>query len=507
MKAKLPASVVIVGGGTAGWITAAVLSRAWGHKEGAPTITLVESPQVATVGVGESSIPPLRTLLSIIGVDEREWMKHSNATFKCALKLAAWGGESSQPYYYHPLFCWGENESEFFDGWLHAQRHEGFDKPFDRSFFGSHLAEAGKAPKMGHEPPNAGRMQYAYHLDAALCADYLRGWCEDRGIRHVLDHVTGVSLDDTGNVDKIHTRESGDLQGEIYFDCTGFRGLIINKALGEPFESYSDTLFCDSAIAISSYPTSGVGSLGSETTATALSAGWSWDIPLQNRHGMGYVFSSSELDADAAERELREHIGVDEKQSDAHLIKMRVGRCRRAWVANCVSVGLSTGFIEPLESTSIFCIQAGIVEYLRCIDLDVPEQEQKSTYNKRIGDLFEGIRDFVLAHYHLAGRDDSEFWRACRHHTNLPDSLRAILERWDDDGDVHDLLMAHPSAAVVGKTSWLCVFAGLNRLPRRERKGAAAYPTHKDLLQRTEALRADAALHADHFAYFNPSAD
>ena len=503
MKGKHPASVVIVGGGTAGWMTASVLSRAWGNREDAPVITLVESPQVATVGVGESSIPPLRTLLSIIGVDEKKWMRHANATFKSALKLSGWGGKSSRPYYYHPLFCWGENETSFFDDWLHARRHEGFNEPFDFCFYGSHLAEAGKAPKMGHEAPNAGRMQYAYHLDAALCADYLRGWCSDRGIRHVLDHVTGISLDDKGRVANVHTRQSGDLKGDIYFDCTGFRGLIINQALGEPFESYSDVLFCDSAVAISSFPQTGVGSLGSETTATALSAGWSWDIPLQNRHGTGYVFSSGELEPDEAERELRQHIGVDVEQGDTHLIKMRVGRCRRAWVANCVSVGLSTGFIEPLESTSIFCIQSGIVEYLRCLGQYESEAEQQTAYNKRIGDLFEGIRDFVLAHYHLSGRDDSEFWRACCHHANVPDSLQTILERWDEDGDVDDLLLAHPSTAIVGKTSWLCIFAGLDRLPGRERKGALKGATSKDLMRRIEELRADAALHADHFAYFN----
>lgn len=501
MKHKLPASIVIVGGGTAGWITAAVLSRAWG--EDGPSITLVESPQVATVGVGESSIPPLRTLLSIIGVDEQDWMRHTNATFKTALKLSNWGGKSSRPHYYHPLFCWGENESQFFDNWLHARRFENFKEPFDACFYGSHLAAASKAPKMGHEAPNAGRMQYAYHLDAALCADYLSGWCRDRGIRHILDHVDGVSLDDKGDVESVHTKTNGDLRGELFFDCTGFRGLIINKALGEPFESFSDTLYCDSAIAISTYPEAGEGKLGSATTATALSAGWSWDIPLQNRHGTGYVFSSSELDPDKAERELRAHLGEDVEQGDAHLIKMRVGRCRRAWVGNCIAVGLSTGFIEPLESTSIFCIQAGVVEYLRCLGESETEQEQRETYNKRVNDLFEGIRDFVLAHYHLSGRDDSEFWRAYRNHTNLPDSLQAILDRWDADGDIAEVLRTHPSTAIVGMTSWLCIFAGLDRFPETGKHRSGSKTTKAELAQRVAGLRADADLYSDHFSYFN----
>jgi tryptophan 6-halogenase len=501
MKGKLPASIVIVGGGTAGWITASVLSRNWGDN--GPSITLVESPQVATVGVGESSIPPLRTLLSIIGVDEQDWMRHTNATFKTALKLSNWGGPSSRRDYYHPLFCWGENESEFFDDWLHAHRFEGFDEPFDACFYGSHLAAASKAPKQGTEAPNAGRMQYAYHLDAALCADYLSGWCRDRGVRHILDHVDGVSLDEKGGVESVHTKSNGDLRGELFFDCTGFRGLIINKALGEPFESFSDTLYCDSAIAISTFPEPGEGRLESTTTATALSAGWSWDIPLQNRHGTGYVFSSSELEPDQAEGELRAHLGEDVEQGDANLIKMRVGRCRRAWVGNCISVGLSTGFIEPLESTSIFCIQAGVVEYLRCLGACETEQAQRDTYNKRVNDLFEGIRDFVLAHYHLSGRDDSEFWRAYRNHSNLPESLQAILERWDADGDISDVLRNHPSTAIVGMTSWLCIFAGLDRLPRAGKYSAGSRTAKPKLAQRVAELAADAKTYSDHFSYFN----
>ena len=488
-----PESIVIVGGGTAGWITAAFLCRAWGDS--GPAITLVESPQVATVGVGESTIPPFRRLLASLGIDESDWMPKCNATYKCASSFVDWSQVGE--HYYHPLFCWGEDSADLFHSWHEEWASGNCNEPFDSCFQAVHLARGRRSPRhrlRAHSP-----IQYAYHLDAALFANYLRDWSCSHGVRRIEDHVTSVSTLPDGKISNLQTRNSGPLSGDYFFDCTGFRGLLINEALQEPFVSYSDALFCDSAVAVmSSRGTSD--QIDCATTATALSAGWSWNVPLTHRNGNGYVYSSMELSPDDAANELVAHLGRENIIGEPRQIQMRVGRTRRAWVSNCISIGLSAGFIEPLEATAIFCIQYGIAQFVAALRQHPTESQRRAAYNTSLQDLFEGIRDFIVLHYHLTTREDSEFWRANKYHAGLPSSLQAILTGWRAGEDVGQLLADSQSAAFVSSASWHCILAGMGCLPPRggseknqstqisERVGqltkdALGYPMHFDALR------------------------
>jgi tryptophan halogenase len=480
-------------------MSAALLSRAWGDAD-APAITVIESPQVERVGVGESSIPALPRLLRALGIDEADWLKRCQATFKSTLHFVGWGTDPRQDYY-HPLFCWGEDDPALFHDWLRASRHEGLGEPFDSCFQGVHLSRLRRAPRSEADPPYQSAVQYAYHLDAALFAEYLKEWSCRRGVRLLADHVTEIGLATDGGIGHLTTKENGRLSAEFYVDCTGFRGLLINGALGEPFVSYSDYLLNDSAIAISTFNDQPGRRTPCETKATAMDAGWEWDIPLQHRHGTGYVYSSNHLTREAAERELRAHLG-DVRQSDARHIKMRVGRTRRAWVRNCLSVGLSTGFIEPLESTSIFCIQYGLAQFLLCLKQHEDETAQRDAYNESMRLVFEGIRDFVFVHFHLAEREDTPFWRDYRNNRR-PDRLEAILSGWERGEDIEGLLAEHPVAALVKPCSWYCILVGNRRLPGPATVESAARrpPAGARLAERIRELGERSETYGDHTAY------
>ncbi|MEM7405534.1 MAG: tryptophan halogenase family protein [Pseudomonadota bacterium] len=491
-------NLVIVGGGTAGWIAASMLSRPWNGP--APNVTLVESPNIERVGVGESSIPSLRRLISTLRIDEKDFMQRCQATYKCSLHLVDWrretGSKSGRTDYYHPLFRWGEDQPEWFREWLHARAHEDHEEDFDFSCFaGAHLANERRSPKTAIGDDHSTTLQYAYHLDAALFAEYLAEWSTARGVTRVLANVTNVGMTESGDISHVSTDTAGDLHGDLFIDCTGFRGLLINGALNVPFESYQDTLFCDAAVAISTFKPEPLHEIPCETRATAMDAGWIWDIPLRHRHGCGYVYSSRHLSTDEAEAELRRHLNGLE-QSDARHIRMRVGRNQHIWKRNCVSVGLSAGFVEPLESTSIFCIQNGVAELLRVLREDTPMDRRRDKYNHLMGDLIDGIRDFVAAHYYLSDRNDTDFWRANRADERLPDSLVEILDAWRAGDDIDSLLQAHGSSRVVSPASWYCVFAGSGVLPNRVARRSET--TLTKVVQRGREARSLARDAADH---------
>lgn len=492
-----PQSIVIVGGGTAGWLTAAVLCKAW-PRAGGPTITLIESPDVGTIGVGESSIPPLRRLLVNLGMDESDWMPKCNATFKCASRFVGWSDLNASDQYHHPLFCWGEDQGDFLSSWLCERQAGRCDAPFDACFQATHLARLRKAPKQ--RLADAGTVQYAYHLDASLFANYLREWACCQGVTRIEDHVTGVKLSSEQHIGHLNTANHGEVSAEWFFDCTGFRGLLINQALAEPFVSYSNELFCDSAVAVMTTPNE-PRQVEPVTTATALKAGWAWNVPLVHRNGTGYVYSSNELTPDQATQELLTHLHGVETLNEPRHIRMRVGRTRRTWVGNCISVGLSAGFIEPLESTAIFCIQFAVVHLLmllRQLDSDSARDE----YNRTIQGLFEGLRDFIVLHYHLTAREDTAFWKANKYHSAIPDSLQELLGVWRNGGDICPLLEKSSGSLLVGPVSWHCILAGMHCLPA----AAAEMKTligSDSIAARVAQLREAAAGYPDHFQFLN----
>ncbi|MFK8114814.1 MAG: tryptophan halogenase family protein [Rubripirellula sp.] len=492
-----PKSVVIVGGGAAGWITAAMLVRSWREET---KITVIESPTVGRVGVGESTIPSIQTLLRFLGIDEHEFIRRTQATFKCTLHLVGWNDGVTQKDGYHPLFGWHEERPEVLEEWACCAGDDPASRPdFCDYFLGVQLARHFKSPKREDDGAHVGAVQYAYHLDAVLMADFLKEWAVQRGVVLVEDNVVAVHRSADGQLASVQTDANGSFASDTFFDCTGFRGLLINEALQERYVSYADDLFCDSAVAIRSYPDWETRNMACETRATALRGGWCWEVPLQTRQGNGYVYSSRELSQSQAEDELLQHLG-DVKVSEPRHLKMKVGRVDRAWVKNCLAVGLSAGFVEPLESTSIFAIQFAVSQYLLGLRASDDEAAERDAFNQTNADFYDGIRDFIVAHYCLAGRRDTEFWRENTHRTQLPALLEEVLELWDRGDCLDSFLRNSSSRHLVGPVSWYCVLTSLNRLPGIVKPPHAS--VDRRFQQRVEDAIQSAKSFPDHRQYF-----
>jgi tryptophan 6-halogenase len=436
--------VVIVGGGTAGWMTASHLKKALPGID----ITLVESSNIKSVGVGEATFSTIKLFFDFLGLDESEWMPACNASYKLAIKFVDWragGGHFFHPFQRYDVVD-GFNLGEW---WFKLKRQ---DEPFDYScFLVPAMCDAQRSPRFLDGRVYDDKVQsyfgvdlqgkkniiaehrvqypYAYHFDAGLVAEFLKGYAMRRGVRQVIDDVAEVALNDDGGIDHLVTKEHGALWADLYVDCTGFRGLLINKALREPFIPFSASLLCDSAVAMQVPRDIEVHGINPFTTATALDAGWVWDIPLYGRIGTGYVYSSQFLSREAAEAELRRHLGPASDGVRASHIQMRIGRCRRSWVKNCVAVGLASGFVEPLESTGIFFIQHGIEELVNHFPGAVPDEGTVASYNRVVSDCIDGVRDFLILHYRASDRADSEFWQATKR-VEVSAELEDRLELW-----------------------------------------------------------------------------
>jgi len=441
-------NVVIVGGGSAGWMTAAYLRRAL--DEGVK-ISLVESANIPTVGVGEATFSTIKLFFDFLGLDEREWMPECNAAYKLAIKFVDWNAQ--RQHFYHPFQRYqtveGFSTSEW---WLKiASRHDvgPFDyncfiipalcdqkrspKGFDGKVFDDQVTEY-FTPERAFQKNMLSDLRiqypYAYHFNAGLLATFMMNYAILRGVKRISDDVVDVKLAEDGSIAHIVTKKNGNISGDLFIDCTGFRGLLINKALDEPFISFSDSLLCDSAIAMQIPRDVAKEGINPYTTATALSSGWVWNIPLYGRDGTGYVYSSSFISPDEAEREFRAHLGNASNNCNPLHIRMRVGRNRNSWVKNCVSIGLSSGFVEPLESTGIFFIQHGIEELVSHFPGILIDEELVKSYNRAVADCIDGVREFLTLHYCAGTRADTPFWRATKHDLVIPESLQERLKLW-----------------------------------------------------------------------------
>ncbi len=445
MRQKIE-SVIIVGGGSAGWMTAAYLNKALGESV---QINLVESATISTIGVGEATFSTIKLFFDFLGLDEREWMPSCNAAYKLAIKFVNWNAE--RQHFYHPFQRYeivdGFNIAEW---WLklkedmNAYDYSCFTIPalcdrkrspryLDGRVFDSKVEEQFK-PEQAFQKNVLLDLKiqypYAYHFNASLLANFLKDFAMQNGVEQILDEVLDVKLAEDGSIAHLATKEHGDIKGDLFIDCTGFRGLLINKALGEPFIPFSNSLLCDSAIALQVPRDIATEGINPYTTATALSAGWVWNIPLYGRDGTGYVYSSAFASQEEAEKEFREHLGSASDNLNPLHIKMRIGRNRNSWVKNCVAIGLSSGFVEPLESTGIFFIQHGIEQLVA----DFPDKsfndELVKSYNKAVANCIDGIRDFLILHYYCSSRCDTPFWEATRHELMIPEALKERLKLW-----------------------------------------------------------------------------
>jgi tryptophan 6-halogenase len=455
-----PFHFCILGGGTAGWMTACLLARKWPQHK----VTVVESPEIGIIGVGEGSTPQLRAFFQTLGIDEREWMPRCNATYKTGISFHGWSERPGFEHYFHPF----QTEIDYRTAphfFFHTQaRRTGRDvwaHP-DRFFISAHLAAKRLAPIPAENFPFD--IAYGYHFDAHLVGAFLRDHAVEKlSVQHLERTVRGVELAQNGDVASLNLDDGEAFAADFFIDCSGFRSAILQQAMGERFISFADNLFNDSAVAM---PTpNDEGELPCETLATALSAGWTWRIPLTNRAGNGYVYSSSYVSADEAERELRAHLGLLDSAVEARHLKMRVGRVERSWARNCLAVGLSQGFIEPLEATALHIVQATVEGFIDAFEHGGFTNQHADAFNNAINSRYEGIRDYIVAHYRLSQRSDSDYWRANAANDKLSDSLKSLMTCWFTGKDLQQEVQQQGISGYYAALSWHCIFAGYGTFP------------------------------------------
>jgi 2-polyprenyl-6-methoxyphenol hydroxylase-like FAD-dependent oxidoreductase len=456
-----PQHIAIVGGGTAGWMTACLLRQRW--RERGIAVSLVESAEIGTVGVGEGSTPYLRRFFATLGIAERDWMPVCDATYKCGIRFPGWSSVPGYESYVHPFFNEADRElgNLFFTNACLRRRGQAADANPQDFFLAAELARQRLAPLYRQAGPGT---DYAYHFDAGKLGAFLRTHATGLGVRHVVDTVARVERLENGDIAALQLSSGERIAADLFVDCSGFKGLLINEALGEPFLPYRDNLFNDHAIAIATPLVEGE-DIPSETVSAALRHGWAWQLPLTTRHGNGYVYSSDFVSDDEAERELREHLGAAAEGATARRLRMRVGRVERHWSRNCVAIGLAQGFIEPLEATALMLIQFSVEGFIAALEADGFGRGRQDAYNRRVNEMFEGVRDYVVAHYQLNTRRDTDYWRANRAHRRISDRLASLLDVWDRGGDFEAELESHGSALMYLRPSWYALFAGMGRFP------------------------------------------
>ena len=429
--------IIITGGGTAGWLSAAFLSQQLPISSGRNIqITVIEASDIPTVGVGEATVPSLRETLAACGIPEIDFLRSCGATFKHGIKFVNWRetpqdkvGES----YFHPfgaplqvgsvspLRAWSQ---------LPPETRGNIADLFSVQ---SEMAETGRAPKHMKDRPYDGALSYAYHLDAGKFAEYLKQRFRAQGVNHIIGKVAKVDVQpDSDNISSLEMEDGTTHSADLYIDCTGFAARLINADKQNEFIDKTDVLFVDRAVT-TRLPTKGISSINGYTTCTAQSAGWIWDIVLQNRRGVGHVYSSKHIDDTQAKSELASYLKCDEDELETRKLNMRIGYHQQQWRGNCVAIGLSSGFLEPLESTGIYLTEMANWALVDLLPRFMAGGNPQTQYSQAMSHHYENIVDFLKLHYAISGRRDSDFWRDNANTNSWPDSLKHYLESWKND--------------------------------------------------------------------------
>lgn len=457
---KGPLRLVIVGGGTAGWMAANLFAQRWGRERA--EVTLIESPEIGIIGVGEGSTPSLKRFFEVLGIAEADWMPACNATYKASIRFKDWSPASGLADYSHPFLTQVDLHTEEAFTLNCRNRRLGHPVPTrpDDFFLNGVLAAQGKAPIAPAHFPF--RMEYGYHFDSALLGAYLRDTAVARGVVHLARKVVGHERAGNGNLTAVLTERGERVEGDLFVDCSGFAALLMEGALEVPFRSFKDNLFNDSAVVI---PTPLAGEPPVETTSTALSSGWMWSIPLTSRVGNGYVYSADFLSADAAEAELRAALGLRDSPIEARRLSFRVGQRERHWDHNCLAVGLAQGFIEPLEATALHLVLNTVELFIDSFERGNFTARERDSFNAVLSERIEQVRDYIVAHYKLNTRDDSDYWRANRENMSLSEPLLHILDVWFRRGDLGGELERQGHLSHFTSASWHCLLAGYGAFP------------------------------------------
>ncbi|MCO7227235.1 tryptophan halogenase family protein [Pleionea sp. CnH1-48] len=518
--------VLIVGGGSAGWMTAAYLNGALNYQGRMKNveITLVESPDIPRISVGEATIPSICHLLSVVGLNELKFMRATDATFKQSIKYVNWVNNDNS-FYHHPfsrLRTLPIDRSGLM--WLASDRKIPFMETCSTQPI---ICEMGLAPQMLTRWDMGEPLSYAYHMNAQKFADYLRDFSVSRGVKHILANVTDVKMnpDKNQHIAAIRTDQEHRLEADLFVDCTGFRSKLIEEKLGVEFEDCSQWLLCDRAVTMHiPYDRFYPGMVRPYTTATALSNGWIWDIPMQNQRSVGYVHSSHFISEEDAEKEMRAYQGEGTDDLNSRFVHFKVGRRHKNWEGNCVAIGLSGGFIEPLESTGLYLSDLGVVMLAEHFPYDNNNMELLAhRYNRILSNRFYEILDFINMHYCMTRRTDTEFWKEVQKPERITDRLKAKLEYWRikppspsdfEDQNFPGQSQAAQSAALCGgdmraavdtaglwnHESYECILYGMNFLDKEydTKYGAHRPPLqiNPQIIQRLQMAKAKLPPHA-----------
>lgn len=452
--------IVILGGGTAGWMAANLLIARWG--EWGVDITLVESPDIGIIGVGEGSTPQLKSFFDYIGVQEGEWMPACNATFKNGITFKGWSSKPGFEHYFHPFPTQPDDYSApafFYNSFV---RRKGIDvcaHP-NRFFLSAYLAKHKLGPKPNHNFPFD--VGYGYHFDSGLVGQFLKNKAIARGVHYHQGRLVDANLDDHGDITGLQLESGEMLPGDLFIDSSGFSALLIQHKLKVPFVSFSNNLFNDSAVVMA---TPAEQEPEAQTISTALSHGWMWSIPLTNRIGNGYVFSSSFCSPDQAETEFRTQLGMLESDVGARHLTMKVGRVAKHWHKNCLAVGLSQGFIEPLEATALHLVQETVQGFVEAFEKGEGSNRFQEEFNNNINQRFEAVRDYIVCHYRVSSRNDTDYWRANSSNQQLSDSLAGIINCWMSGDNLSVEIERQKIGGYYPPMSWHCLLAGYGLFP------------------------------------------
>lgn len=486
-------SIAIVGGGSAGWMTAAALVQALGRSI---AITLVESEEIGTVGVGEATIPPIKSFNAQLGVSEAEFLAATQGSFKLGIDFIGWGASESR--YFHPFGTYGADfdRVSLHHYWL-RERLAGDRTPIDEYSMCWALARRNRfGPPVDNPRDVRSTHAYAYHFDAGLYARFLRRYAEERGVQRVEGRIVGAERDaSSGDIRHVRLADGRIVEADFFVDCSGFRGLLIEETLKAGYEDWSHWLPCDRAVAM---PSANTRPITPYTRSTARAAGWQWRIPLQHRQGNGHVYCSAFVSDDEAAAVLAGHL-EGERLGEPRFLKFTAGRRKRGWSHNCVSIGLASGFLEPLESTSLHLVQTSIERLLRLLPDRRHDPLNAEEFNRASANEYERIRDFIILHYYANIRPEP-FWQACAH-MPIPDELAYKIKHFMGSGR-----LVAPQDELFRNPSWLAVYIGQGMIPERYDVLADARPQvdATGQLRKLRMMMSDAAetypLHDDYLA-------
>lgn len=464
--------IIVVGGGSAGWMAASYIAKALNFNA---HITVIESSSIGRIGVGEATVPTIKTeFFDKLGIPECEWMPQCNASYKMGVKFLNWKNPDikSNEHYYHNF-----GEIPTIDGvplthiWLKKYLEQGYRTPMDYACFDSLLAcEKNKSPNL---LDGTQVQHYAYHFDAALLAGFLKKWSMERGVHHGIANLVSAKQNENGYITSLVSDTGQEFTADLFIDCSGFAGFLIDKVLKEPIVSFEESLLTDRAISLN-IPSESNEDIRPYTTSFAMKAGWMWQIPLFNRSGNGYVYSSQFISDEDADREIRQYFGKKADNIESKFIKFQSRRRENSWVKNVVSIGLASSFLEPLESTGIYFIYAALYQLIDNFPDKSFSPILRNRFNSKVNFMVDDVKDFIVMHFKTSPRTDTDFWLTNKHDTKIPESLNVILEkqklgipiRMSHQGD--ESLYSSFAARFDNfwtNSSYQCIFSGVDYFP------------------------------------------